>query len=78
MTTTIKPLRYSPKQVAALLNVDVITVRKWIKDGRFDALHPNGKGQGKRIYIRTDELEAYVEGGWNAVNKLRAAKAKKK
>lgn len=78
MSEALKPLRYSPKEAASLLGVDVVTVRKWIYEGRFDPLRPNGKGHGRRVYIRADELAAYADAGWDAVKSLRAAKAKKK
>lgn len=44
------------REVAKVLNVSVVTVRRRIRDGSLPALRIKG-----RLYVRPEELRAYVE-----------------
>jgi len=51
------PVRYyTPEQIASLLQVNVVTVRRWLKDGRLKGHH-----LGKKLWrISNTQLEEFL------------------
>jgi hypothetical protein len=72
----IEPLRLSPRSAAIRLDVHYDTVHELITRGLFTVIAPLGRGQGKRIYVPRDEVDAYALGGEEALKELRYEKQK--
>lgn len=70
-TSTIEPLRMSLKDAAALMALDVGTVRNLVYDDVFTVIAPFGRKKGRRIYLVPAEVRAYATGGAKAVAALR-------
>jgi hypothetical protein len=73
----IEPLRLSPRSAAIRLDVHYDTVHDLIARGLFTVIAPLGRGQGKRIYVPKDEIDAFALGGEEAVKELRYEKQRK-
>lgn len=74
----VKPLRVSPNVAAVMCCVSVWHIHSEIRAGVFSVIAPKGRGFGKRIYLRTEEVEAYANGGTESVAALRAQHGKSK
>lgn len=72
--TVAQPLRYKPKEAAALLGLDVQTLYKLLRGGVFTAVRPHGRGPGRPIYLVPAEIQAYATGGPAAVLALKRKK----
>lgn len=77
---TVAPLRYKPKEAAAVLMVDLRTVYRYVREGELSGMWPAGKGPGKKLYLRAGEVAAYagrwpkcLEGGAEAARRWRRA-----
>jgi len=49
---------YTTKEVAEMINRDIQTVRKYIREGRLKSLR-----YGKEYYITEDSVNEFVDGG---------------
>ena len=62
-TKTIKALRVTGVEAAALLGCSTSTIWELSKKEIFTQIHPNGRGIGKRCYYLRDEIELYATTG---------------
>lgn len=60
METTATPLRCRVSDAAAVLGVDRVTVYRKVRDGELSAMRPDGRGPGKKVYLRPGEVRAYA------------------
>jgi hypothetical protein len=75
----LKPIRMSPDQAADYIGgIGAAYIRnKLIPAGVFTPIRPFGFGKGKRVYLLTEEVEAYAYGGEQAVKDLRSKRKRK-
>jgi len=52
---------------ARRLGMGSSTMQRLCARGVFTVIRPDGKGRGKRAYVFTDEVDAYLTGGEDAV-----------
>lgn len=51
-----KPLLYSIKTAAAVSGIPKNTIKRWVKEGRFEIIDPNNGQKGLRIVVASFEL----------------------
>jgi len=73
-TKVVQPLRITTRTAATMLDLKLDAVRRLIKQGVFTPLVPSGRGRGKRLYLRPEEVQAYAEGGVGAVSAIKKRK----
>jgi hypothetical protein len=74
--TVAEPIRVTTSQAAAMLAVDVRTVRRYCGEGLFTLILPNGvRGPGRRLFLLPDEVRVFGLEGPAALKAYRKAKA---
>lgn len=66
-----RPLRVSIREAARMCSVSYGTIHSEVQAQVFTVIAASGRGRGKRVYIPTDEVDAYAFGGPDAVKSLR-------
>jgi hypothetical protein len=66
------PIRISLANAARLIGEDPSTLRRRVARGVFSVIRPNGKGLGRRTFLRFDEVKVFAEtADEDAVRRLR-------
>jgi hypothetical protein len=75
---TTKSARLSVRSVADKLDVTPSYVRTLARAGALTPIYPGGQGRGKKLYLITAEVDAYMTGGIEGVIAYRKRAKKKK
>lgn len=62
MTTTMKPIDklLTTTEVARILRVNVLTVRRWIAAGALEAIELPGRGQWRQFRVKQSVVDALL------------------
>lgn len=63
------PQRYTPRQAAAFLGIDVQHLYALVRGGVLTAEYPNGRGPGKRMYVVGKDVRARAKAQMKAGKK---------
>lgn len=65
------PSTLTYREAAHRIGCHYETLRTWVRNGAFTAIRPYGEGHGRPGYIPIGEVDAFMQGGFEAVEQLK-------